>query len=144
MNEKLVEPYEEFGLEIDDGWIKIIQPIIDYINNYNKDKSDENKIIICQIKEKFGELRFYVDNSTPEVDKMISEAEVKCMHTCELCGSEEDVGLVISSGWYTTMCKKCFIDYYLNKVRNKEKTFFSLNKKLYQVKNNELIEIKKE
>ena len=56
-NEPKVEPkhpYELFGIECDKGWEKLYQPIIDYIEDYNKDKEGDDRIEILQIKEKFG------------------------------------------------------------------------------------------
>ena len=100
------EPYELFGVECCDGWNKLIKQIIEYVENYNKDKNDSDKIVICQIKEKFGELCIYVDNSTKELDDMIRYEEDESLNTCELCGSTSNVGHT-TKGWITTMCKDC-------------------------------------
>ena len=80
------EPYELFGIECGEGWSKLYQPIIDYIEEYNKDKEGEDKIEIWQIKEKFGFLTIYVSRNTDELRKMIKDAEAKSYHTCEICG----------------------------------------------------------
>jgi len=52
-NEPKIEPkhpYELFGIECDKGWEKLYQPIIDYIEDYNKDKEGDDRIEILQIK----------------------------------------------------------------------------------------------
>jgi hypothetical protein len=78
------------------GWDKIIDPLILLCQ--------ENDVDILQIKEKFGRLRFYVSNSTPEVDLAIEAAEVLSAKTCEECG---EPGKVRSSGtWLKTVCEK--------------------------------------
>ena len=104
--EYIPTPYELFGIECGDGWKDLIEPIIEYINNYNKDKKEEDKIIISQIKEKFGGLRFYVDRWNEEVHNMINNAEEESYKVCELCGSREDVGQT-ANGWITTLCHNC-------------------------------------
>ena len=72
---KIPTPIELFGIECGKGWYKLIEPIIKYIEEYNQDKKEEDKIKIIQIKEKFGELRFYTNFGTEELHKMIEEAE---------------------------------------------------------------------
>lgn len=93
-------PYDLFGAECGKGWYPIIQPIIDYVDNVPK-------MEIIQIKEKFGELRVYLNFEDETVSKLIDEAVKEASETCELCGSKEDIGITIT-GWATTMCKKCF------------------------------------
>lgn len=99
-------PFELFGIECGKGWHKLIQPIIDYITEYNKNKAKEEQIQILQIKEKWSSLDIYTNFSTFKLTKLIEEAEEKADHTCEECGSEEEVGMRLT-GWYTTMCLDC-------------------------------------
>ena len=101
---ELKYPYELFGVECGPGWKSLYQPIIDYVEMYNKEH--ESKIEITQIKEKFAGLRIYVDNPTEELKLMIYEAESKSFYMCEDCGSTENIG-TIGSGWYRTLCRNC-------------------------------------
>ena len=87
-NNKPKTPYELFDVECGNGWGELLKPIFDYIENYNKDKDDKNKIEVCQVKQKFGTLRFYTSFSTDELDELIEKAENESAHTCELCGSK--------------------------------------------------------
>lgn len=103
MEERLQTPYELFGIECSNGWKGIIQPIFDYIEEYNK--SHDEKIEIFQVKEKFGTLRFYCSFYTDELNKLIQEAEEKSYYICELCGSTEHVGKTL--GWILTCCEDC-------------------------------------
>ena len=100
------EPFELFGVECGKGWYKLLTPIFDYVERYNKDKDDEHKMHICQIKEKYGELRVYMNFYDDVIQKLIDDAEEEASHTCELCGSKEDVGMA-SEGWLTTECHEC-------------------------------------
>ena len=101
------EPYELFGIECGEGWKGIYQPIIDYIEDYNKDKEGEDKIEIYQIKEKFGTLSFYVSKKTDELRKMIEDAEAESYHVCEICGRHINKQIV-EHHWIYPMCRECY------------------------------------
>lgn len=64
---------------------------------------------IVQIKEKFGELRIYCDNSTEESRLIINEAIKACAGVCAECGSTEDVQRHSSENkmWVLPRCKAC-------------------------------------
>lgn len=99
-------PYELFGIECGKGWEELLKPIFDYINEYNLDKDDNNKIVPTQIKEKFGGLRFYTNFETSTLTKLIHQAEEESYNTCEICGSKNDVGHTFK-GWLSTICFDC-------------------------------------
>ena len=105
-NEKLPLPFELFGVECGPGWNELIAPLFDYIQKYNEGKDEEEQIVITQIKEKFGGLRFYTNFVTDELDKMIDKAEEESYNVCETCGTRKDVGETID-GWYETICHEC-------------------------------------
>lgn len=95
--------FEKYGIECGSGWHKLLEPVFEYIEQYNKEH--EEKIEVLQVKEKFGGLRFYTNFHTEELRKLIEEAEDKAYKTCELCGSTENTGR--TGGWITTCCKEC-------------------------------------
>lgn len=95
--------YELFGVECNDGWNSILEPIFNYIKKYNE--SHDEKIEVLQVKEKFGELRFYTNFYTDELKNLIRQAEEESYSTCELCGTKTNVGKTL--GWITTCCKNC-------------------------------------
>lgn len=99
--------YDEFGLEMGEGWYKVVQPILDYVAAYNKDKPYREQIIIEQIKSKFGTLRVHINHTDEKVNELIKIAELEADQTCEICGSKHDIGLV-SNGWITVECRDCF------------------------------------
>lgn len=115
-------------LEIDDGWLPIVENICrmisspvdnlrdrihtlkeepdiysDLITQYENKLIDEieNLPIISQVKEKFGGLRFYIHNSTDRIDNYIDFAETMSTYTCEMCGKP---GRIRPSGWVKTLC----------------------------------------
>ena len=83
-----------------------MKPIFEYVQDYNKDKTEEEQIRFLQIKEKWGSLDIYTNFSTFKLTKLIEEAEEKADHTCEECGSTENIGVRLN-GWVTTMCLDC-------------------------------------
>lgn len=106
-NDEPKEPYELFGIECGEGWKKLYQPIIDYIEEYNKDKEEDDKIEIYQIKEKLGTLSCYVSKKTDELRKMIEDAEAQSYHTCEICGKHINKQIV-EHHWIYPMCRECY------------------------------------
>lgn len=106
-NNEPMTPWELFGVECEKGWEKLITPLFEYIEKYNKGKPEEEQIIIDQVKEKFAGLRFYVTNPTEKLNLMIRDAEAESYCVCEKCGSTEDVGMLKMGSWYYTRCRKC-------------------------------------
>lgn len=74
-------PYELFGWEVGEGWKPLVEELI---KRLKLETSWDGEIL--QIKEKFGELRFYIRAGSPEIWKIIDEYEEKSRHTCEVCG----------------------------------------------------------
>lgn len=97
-----LEPFPMFGFECQDGWYNLLEPVIKYIAEYNL-QHPEDTIIISQIKEKYGTLRFYTWGNTEELDKLITEAENKSEVTCETCGAP---GILRGKSWYYTACEE--------------------------------------
>jgi hypothetical protein len=107
MDEKnLKTPYQLFGVECGKGWQKLYTPIFEYIEEYNKDKDEFDKIQVLQCKEKFGYLRIYTNFTDDKLAKMITEASAKSMKTCEMCGKKGTQRL--HDGYIYTLCDDCF------------------------------------
>jgi hypothetical protein len=66
---------------------------------------------ILQVKEKFGELRFYYESDASEkavkeaMDRYVIQAIEESRVTCEFCGKPGT--LTDMNGWYKTICKEC-------------------------------------
>lgn len=92
--------------ECGNGWFPLIKDLIVDLIELGWDKQ------ICQVKEKFGGLRFYINEGSDEIYKRIARAEDDSYKICEVTG---DVGeLRTDIGWYRTLCE----DEYL-KIKNK-------------------------
>ncbi len=85
---------EHTGEEVGEGWWPITKPLVAELRRWG--------VHICQIKEKFGGLRVYVDTADDEVYKLIEAAEVACDTTCEVCGERGTPNG--SRGWIRTLC----------------------------------------
>jgi hypothetical protein len=102
-----------------DGWYniidsacKIIQHHVDWkrkvepFASMTDEEFDEiHQPVAAQVKEKFGGLRFYVDNCDDYVRGAVAVAESMSYRTCERCG---DKAHRRSGGWITTLCDKCY------------------------------------
>lgn len=113
---------------VPDSWIptidmlcRLIQNRIDKttrIKNPNFDPLDSNskmyidgkldQVVCSQIKEKFGELRFYTFGNDDYVQGLIDFARELLWNTCENCGSNENIQT--TKGWISRKCKKCIQD----------------------------------
>lgn len=58
-------------------------------------------VVVEQVKEKFGSLRFYYRGGDSVVDGMVRMAEMMSSVTCEVCGKP---GKMRGGGWIKTLC----------------------------------------
>ena len=82
---------------VGNGWYGIIRELIEKSIAAGWDKQ------ICQVKEKFGGLRFYINSAPDGVHKLIREAENKSLEICEICGNP---GQQRNGGWIKTLCEE--------------------------------------
>ena len=83
---------------IGNGWLGIVANLIDQCIALGWDRQ------LCQCKEKFGGLRFYINSASNEVHDAITTAERLAAVTCDNCGES---GTLRGSGWMITSCDKC-------------------------------------
>lgn len=69
------------GAYIPDGWFSLVERLIVDLIALGWDRNCQ------QIKEKFGGLRFYIGEGTPEVRARITAAEDDARVTCTVCGA---------------------------------------------------------
>jgi len=87
-----------FGIECGDGWYGIIDFLCHRLQQ-------NGECVAFQVKEKFGGLRFYVDNANNRQRDLISEIEALSYYICESCGSPFDV--TSAGSWVLTLCAEC-------------------------------------
>lgn len=115
--EMFAEPYG--GFCIGEGWWPIVEALCIQIDSYTKwrnktreallkDNPHDHEIpdavpqvVVQQIKEKFGGMRFYYDGGDLHVGGMVRMAESWAGHSCETCGKP---GMQRSGGWIKTLC----------------------------------------
>ena len=102
-----------WGFECDDGWYNLLDECMEKMQYFcdlcSKD-GREVQVVADQIKEKYGDLRFYVSVYGADkiqdsiIDDIISEAERKSRNTCEVTGES---GALCKRGWWLkTLCRK--------------------------------------
>ena len=96
-----------------DGWLQMIHDLISELIAAGWDKQ------ICQIKEKFGGLRFYINAGSDEVWTIISNYESLSYKVCETCGEQGELRNDI--GWYRTLCDKHYNEIKTEKEQNNKK-----------------------
>jgi hypothetical protein len=95
---------------VDQGWYPLIKDLIDDLI-----KLDWNKQV-CQVKEKFGGLRFYINEGSDQIFKRITQAENDSYTICEVTGKPGE--LRTDLGWHTTLCDE---EYEKRKKRNENR-----------------------
>lgn len=107
------------GFAIGKGWWPIIEALCDQIDAYTSWKNSTresllkqnphnlsipdpiSRVVVHQIKEKFGGLRFYYEGGDKYISGMVMMAEIWAGRTCETCGVP---GKRRSGGWIRTLC----------------------------------------
>jgi hypothetical protein len=96
------------GFSVGDGWYNIIYrlstKIKSIVSSIPGEGVDPKEYCASQVKEKFGGLRFYMHNSTMDIEEAIREAEEETARTCETCGNP---GTLNEGGWLMTLCGEC-------------------------------------
>lgn len=94
-------PPMKFGIECGPGWWPLIAKLIDDIAKLDTEK----QVVVTQIKEKFGGLRFYIVGGTDEIYRLIYKAETQSYKICENCGRPGQT--CQGGGWLQTLCPDC-------------------------------------
>lgn len=107
-----------WGFEHGNGWYDILDAACSNIQNHvdwkrktepfagmtDEEYDEIHQPVAAQVKEKFGGLRFYVNNCDDYAYGVIAMAESMSYRTCEICGN---AGSRRSGGWIKTLCDGC-------------------------------------
>lgn len=98
-------PFPMFGFEVGKGWAGLLTKLFDDVAAIVRPTGE--KLVIGQIKEKFGSLRFYwsgrFDRETSDrIDEAVDLAEFRSEATCEECGARGSVRN--ARGWFAVRC----------------------------------------
>jgi hypothetical protein len=81
---------------VGEGWFPLIKSLIEDLIALGWNKQ------VCQVKEKFGGLRFYINNGSDEIFDKIRKAEDDSLNICEKTGKPGY--LRNDNGWLVTLC----------------------------------------
>lgn len=129
-----------WGITCGDGWFILLDSLCHQIQNRINTRRSQielgietkpiSQVVVAQIKEKFGTLRFYYDGGDDVIAGYVELAEYLSGGICEDCGlSNETVGC--TTEWIRTLCPKCAKKYMSQKFREKEK--FNQNKHMLEL-----------
>jgi len=97
----------KYGFECGDGWYEIVYNLFERLEPLVAGlDSSYLHFQVVQGKEKFGELRIYLNGSTDEMDQVINDAISTSKRTCEECGQPGTLQHGVS-GWMKTLCAEC-------------------------------------
>lgn len=105
--QEIISSYPEIFRELPwfecaDGWNDLIDKLCQVIMQECHEQG-WTPPAVTHIKEKFGELRFYVSPTTDEIYDIIDRATVLSRHICEVCGQPGETRL-INRHWLRTTC----------------------------------------
>jgi hypothetical protein len=94
------------GFECGSGWWALLDQLCRQIQHWQQWQLKRNalfpRVTITQVKEKFGDLRFYYEGGDDYVSGLVAMAEGMSSQLCEQCGSP---GYHRSTGgWLSTLC----------------------------------------
>lgn len=93
-----------WGFDCGDGWfIPILQASVALEALIT---STYPNLKAVQVKEKYGGLRFYLNEYYDDAEAIVSTAEDACDLLCEQCGTAECVSRN-QKGWIITLCATC-------------------------------------
>jgi hypothetical protein len=86
-------------VSVEPGWLTLVEGVLAALS----DLPLPPDFGVRQIKEKFGELKFYTTHGgLPSVRAIIDPAAAAASHTCQFCGCRGSVRVI--SGWWSTLC----------------------------------------
>lgn len=124
-----------FGFECGDGWFWLIDNLCEKIQCYidNNKHLDIPQVEAVQVKQKFGELRFYCIGGNEYIRGFIDFASYLSYNICERCGCNKDVKT--TKRWITPLCKFCMRKYnfrnYVESIKQKV-DWYTLKWKFYR------------
>jgi hypothetical protein len=112
------------GIAVGTGWWPIIETLCaniqshtDWWNKNHETRPVVEQVVVEQIKEKFGGLRFYYSGGDDTVAGMVRMAEAWADIACEECGA---AGTRRSGGWIRTLCDYHETEHQSRKAENNE------------------------
>lgn len=141
-----------WGITCGDGWFNLLDSLCYKIQSRIDKRADDLKsgyvilggfdlipqVVVKQVKEKFGTLRFYYEGGDNVIESYVAMAESLSAFICEECGlCDPSIGQ--TTIWIRTLCPKCAKKYMSKKFRedeefNQDKRKLALFEKVKQAK----------
>lgn len=111
-SDKYAQLYEKYPVifqrvkyvECGQGWFNLLDTLCDFITGQVK-YSGCDPVVVTQIKEKFGGLRFYYTGGNERIAGAALFAERLSEVICETCGAPGTIDA--DSGWLRCRCDNC-------------------------------------
>ena len=113
---KINDLYSAFGCECGDGWYEVLRGLCSEVTEVFAEAGAEPLIIVDQVKEKYGGLRFYYHLSAQEgmpegfakkIDDVVEKWGDSAETVCEECGKPGK--LRNDLGWIQTLCDEHYL-----------------------------------
>ena len=101
------------GFAIGEGWWPLIEKLSHVIQSHIDHNKDCPQVVVEQVKEKFGTLRFYYQGGDEFIHGAVWLAESMTDILCEECGG---LGERRSGGWVRTLCDQHEAEYQERKL----------------------------
>ena len=94
-----------WGIDCGDGWFALLLEVTRILEWHNSNLVRDGKppVEAAQVKEKYGGLRFYLDNEDDFANGVIRLAELIAEKTCDVCGAP---GIIREGGWLACRCEE--------------------------------------
>ncbi|WP_069268954.1 hypothetical protein [Paraburkholderia nodosa] len=99
MPDAMPSVFSLWGFECGDGWFDLIDVLCARLQLATRHGAPQ--VVVRQVKEKFGTLRFNASGADERQRGMIELAEMMSGRLCETCGNP---GQTIETGWMRTRC----------------------------------------
>lgn len=108
--------YDVFGIDTGDGWYQLLYDMCREITEVLETAGKPLHIVVDQIKEKYGILRFYYhfedaesgwDGVHQKIAQIVEKYENKSEEVCEICGREGTLRTDLR--WIQTLCDACYL-----------------------------------
>lgn len=97
------------GIEVGPGWEKLVSMFCSAVEQTLRQPFNDETPQLAQVKEKFGTLTIYIDNSNNEIEWLRRAICLASTHICEDCGNfNSTTNPVTRKGqWIKTYCEEC-------------------------------------
>jgi hypothetical protein len=95
-----------WGIEASDGWYDLLDTLCGSLENHMRNRPKMPPVVVTQVKEKYGGLRFSISGGDEYCDGLVDMAEHMSYKICEACGNP---GKPNKGGWISVRCESCRI-----------------------------------